>query len=127
MTSERRDIYKIAVPQEWLEALLEAIRESADIEGLENYDLSELSPEEAPSELQFDPVILWSLAKFVIESAGAYLVGCAIERLLKKVSVRKVDRAKIIVMFPDGEVETLDVSDKEALAEAIQRLKGAST
>jgi len=126
MNGDDPDIYKIAVPAEWQDELAEAIRASAaESGGLERYTLEFIDDEEAASELQFDPLtVSIVIGKFVLQSAGAFLVGKAVERLLKKMSTaRKADGARIIIMFPDGEIETIETADATGTAAALERLK----
>lgn len=132
MNADELDVYQIAVPKDWNDDLAEAIREAAaESGGLDKYTLSPVDPKDAASELQFDPVVvLLYVAKLVIDGTAAALVGVAIERLLKKKQTSApaaVGGARIIVMLPDGEIETFDTSDAAATATALERLKVSSS
>jgi hypothetical protein len=124
MSISNPDIYKVAVPEGLRGDLEEAIREAAAESNLtDEFSISTVDPQEAASELQFDPLTALVVLKFVLESAAAFLVGMAVERMIKKISVRQPGGARIIVMFPDGEIETIDTSDAAATKAALKRLK----
>jgi hypothetical protein len=124
MSVSNPDIYRVAVPEGLRGDLEEAIRETAAESGLtDKFSISTVDPQEAASELQFDPLTALVVLKFVLESAAAFLVGMAVERMIKKISVRRPGGARIIVMFPDGEIETIDTSDAAATKAALKRLK----
>lgn len=124
MNANTPDIYKIGVPQAWRGELEDAIREAALETGVSDmYSVSEVDPQEASSEMNFDPVIPLLVLKFVLQSAAAFLVGMAVERVIRKMSPRNAAGARIIIMFPDGEIETINTSDAAATNAAVKRLK----
>ena len=121
-----KDVYRIAVPEAWQQELVAAVRAEAEAAGKSGqYTLEFVDAREAASELQFDPLtVAIVVAKFALEAAAAFLVGAAVERLLKKMSAqRKLAGARIVVEYPDGELESIDASDPAAVADAIERLK----
>ena len=86
MNPNHPDIYSIGVPAAWRGELEDAIRTAAIETGAtDRYSVSEVDPQEASSELKFDPVTPLILLKLVLEGISAALIGIAVERVVKKI------------------------------------------
>jgi phosphoenolpyruvate carboxylase len=126
MNTGTAQLYKVAVPPELLDELEAAMRDAATEAGqASGYTATRLDPQQAASELQFDPITPMVVLKFVLESAAAALIGKAVEKLVKKIASRPDPAVRIIVMYPDGEVETINTTDVRQTRAAVDRLLGS--
>jgi hypothetical protein len=123
MNASDTQIYKVAVRAELLDDLEAAMRESATEAGQgDGYIATRIEPEHAASELQFDPITPMVVLKFVLQSAAAALIGKAVEKLVKKMGARPGPGIRIMVLYPNGEVENIRTDDVRETQAAIKRL-----
>lgn len=125
MNASDTQIYKVAVPPELLDDLEAALRESATEAGQDDgYTATRMDPQQAASELQFDPITPMVVLTFVLQSAAAALIGKGVEKLVKKIAGRPDPAVRIMVVYPDGEVESIRTADVRETQAAIHRLTG---
>ena len=129
MSDPTSEIFKLAVPPELRAELEDAMREATAEEGWEGrYETTVVDLADAASELQFEPITTAVVLKFVfgtaVSAVAGKAVGKAVEKLIRKLVPRDAGDVRIVVMYPDGEVETIDTSDARQTNAVIDRLKG---
>jgi len=125
MSEQTREIFRLGVPPELKAELEAAMREAASEQGGQTFEVSAVDATDAESELQFEPGTVWVVLKFVFEAAASALVGRALNKLINKLKPRPDGKVTIVIMYPDGEVETIDTGDARQTNTVIGRLKGS--